>query len=55
MAISYRMPRQKIFVNLSPADIRKEGSAYDLSIAIGILAASNEINAEELEKIHYSR
>ncbi|WP_140937088.1 YifB family Mg chelatase-like AAA ATPase [Sphingobacterium lumbrici] len=47
MAIGFRMPRQKIVVNLAPADIRKEGSAYDLSIAIGILAASGQIlNAE---------
>lgn len=38
-----RMPRQKIVVNLAPADIRKEGSAYDLPIAIGILAASGQL------------
>ncbi len=45
----YRMPRQKIVVNLAPADIRKEGSAYDLPIAIGILAASGQIDAQDLE------
>jgi len=45
----FRMPRQKIVVNLAPADIRKEGSAYDLPIAIGILAASGQIPGEELE------
>ena len=39
----YRMPRQKIVINLAPADIRKEGSVYDLSMAIGILAASGQI------------
>src|SRR5690606_26006667 len=39
----YRMPRQKIVINLAPAAIRKEGSAYDLSMAIGILAASEQI------------
>lgn len=44
------MPRQKIVVNLAPADIRKEGSSYDLSIAIGILAASNQLTTEELDK-----
>lgn len=49
-SIGYRMPRQKIVVNLAPADIRKEGSSYDLSIAIGILAASNQIDSEEIEK-----
>ncbi len=40
----YHMPRQRILVNLAPADIRKEGSAYDLAIAIGILAASGQID-----------
>lgn len=46
----YHMPRQKILVNLAPADIRKEGSAYDLPIAIGILAASGQIDATLLEQ-----
>lgn len=45
-----RMPRQKIVVNMAPADIRKEGSAYDLTIATGILAASDQIPADELEQ-----
>lgn len=44
----FRMPRQKIVINLSPADIRKEGSAYDLPIAIGILAASSQINTDKI-------
>src|SRR5690606_1885097 len=43
-----RMPRQKIVVNLAPADIRKEGSAYDLPIAMGILAASRQLDAPAL-------
>ncbi|GGC46786.1 magnesium chelatase [Parapedobacter defluvii] len=42
-ASGFRMPRQKIVVNLAPADIRKEGSSYDLPIAIGILASSKQI------------
>jgi magnesium chelatase family protein len=42
--INYRMPRTKIVINLAPADIRKEGSAYDLPIAIGILVASGQID-----------
>lgn len=46
----YHMPRQKIVVNLAPADIRKEGSAYDLPIAIGILAASEQIECDELDQ-----
>lgn len=40
----YRMPRQKIVINLAPADIRKEGSAYDLPIAMGILQASEQVD-----------
>ena len=44
------MPRQKVVVNLASADIRKEGSAYDLPIGLCILKASNQILAEELEK-----
>ena len=44
----YKMPRQKIVVNMAPADIRKEGSSYDLTIAAGILAASEQIKAEKL-------
>lgn len=46
----YNMPRRKIVVNLAPADIRKEGSAYDLAIAMGILAASGQVETELLEK-----
>lgn len=44
----YKMPGKKVVVNMAPADIRKEGSAYDLAIAIGILAASGQINDEKL-------
>ena len=46
---NYRMPRQKVVVNLAPADIRKEGSAYDLTIALGILKASKQIHNEDIE------
>ncbi|MEM9675001.1 MAG: YifB family Mg chelatase-like AAA ATPase [Bacteroidota bacterium] len=46
----YSMPRIKTVVNLAPADIRKEGSAYDLPIAVGILAASGQIKDELLGK-----
>lgn len=45
-----RMPRQKIVVNLAPADIRKEGSSYDLPIAIAILAASGQLDDKDLDK-----
>ena len=44
----YRMPRTKVVVNMAPADIRKEGSAYDLPIALGILHGSQQLNTEKL-------
>ncbi|MFN5371905.1 MAG: magnesium chelatase domain-containing protein, partial [Bacteroidia bacterium] len=44
----FRMPGKKIVVNMAPADIRKEGSAYDLPIALGILAASGQLNDARL-------
>lgn len=47
--VGRRMPRQKIIVNLAPADLRKQGSAYDLPIALGILAASKQIEGKSLE------
>ncbi len=48
----FHMPRTKVVVNLAPADIRKTGSSFDLPIAIGVLAASEQLaNPEELS--HY--
>ncbi|NNE30032.1 MAG: magnesium chelatase, partial [Saprospiraceae bacterium] len=44
----YKVPRVKLVVNLAPADIRKEGSAYDLPTAIGILAATGQIDTSPL-------
>lgn len=44
------MPRNKTVVNLAPADIRKEGSAYDLSIALCVLKASAQISTDKLEQ-----
>lgn len=46
----YKIPGKKITINMAPADLRKEGSSYDLTLAIGILAASNQIQADNLEK-----
>jgi magnesium chelatase family protein len=43
------MPRNGIIVNMAPADIKKEGSAYDLSIAVGILAASEQVFSDQLD------
>jgi len=45
---NHHFPGKKITVNMAPADLRKEGSAYDLTIAIGILAASNQLNPDEI-------
>ncbi|SMG23473.1 magnesium chelatase family protein [Arenibacter troitsensis] len=46
----YKIPGKKITINMAPADLRKEGSAYDLTLALGILAASNQIKSESIEK-----
>lgn len=46
---NFHWPGYRITVNLAPADIRKEGSAYDLPIAIGILAASGQVEFPSLE------
>jgi magnesium chelatase family protein len=48
--LGYKMPRQKVVVNLAPADIRKEGSSYDLPIALCMLKASDQIATDMLEK-----
>ncbi|MDE2393715.1 MAG: magnesium chelatase, partial [Cytophagales bacterium] len=40
--IGYFFPRRKVVINLAPADIRKEGSGYDLPIALGLLQASEQ-------------
>ena len=46
----YKFPTCQIIVNMSPADIRKEGSAYDLPLAIGILAATGTITSKKLDR-----
>ncbi|WP_431161867.1 YifB family Mg chelatase-like AAA ATPase [Flagellimonas beolgyonensis] len=45
----YKIPGKKITINMAPADLRKEGSAYDLTLALGILAASNQINSLNIQ------
>ena len=47
--VGYKFPGKKITVNMAPADLRKEGAAYDLSLAIGILTASSQINSPNIE------
>ncbi|MFO7874201.1 MAG: YifB family Mg chelatase-like AAA ATPase [Bacteroidales bacterium] len=44
----YKIPGKRIVVNMAPANIRKEGSAYDLTIAMGILAATGQIAGDKL-------
>ncbi len=46
----FKMPVMDITVNLSPADIKKEGSSYDLPLAIAILAANDKVNCDRLDK-----
>lgn len=45
-----KYPKRKITINMAPADIRKEGSSYDLPIAIAILAASEQVSTENLDR-----
>jgi magnesium chelatase family protein len=47
-SLGYKWPGKKIVINMAPADLRKEGSAYDVPIAIGILAASEQIKNDKL-------
>ena len=44
----YKIPGKKITINMAPADLRKEGSAYDLTLAIGILKASGQITGDQI-------
>ncbi|WP_025739618.1 YifB family Mg chelatase-like AAA ATPase [Aquimarina pacifica] len=46
----YKLPGKKITINMAPADLRKEGSAYDLTLALGILAASSQIKADNISE-----
>jgi magnesium chelatase family protein len=46
---SYKLPGKKIIINMAPADIRKEGAAYDLTLAIGVLAASDQIKSPNID------
>jgi magnesium chelatase family protein len=44
-----RLPRMQVVINMAPADIRKEGSAYDLPLAVGILAASGQLRSDRCD------
>ncbi len=47
--IGFKFPRRRIVINMAPADIKKEGSAYDLPIAVALLAASGQLSCENTE------
>lgn len=48
--IGSRIPGKRVIINMAPADVKKEGSAYDLPLAIGILAANEQIPSSELKE-----
>ncbi|MFT5183787.1 MAG: magnesium chelatase family protein [Flavobacteriales bacterium] len=48
--LNLKWPRHAITINMAPADTRKEGSAYDLPLAVGLLAVSDQLNATELDQ-----
>ncbi len=51
--IGVQLPQKKVTVNLAPGDLRKEGSGFDLPIAVALLAASHELPPEALEGLHF--
>ena len=48
--IGSRIPGKRVIINMAPADVKKEGSAYDLPLAVGILAANEQIPGNELNQ-----
>lgn len=48
--LDYKFPKRRLTINMAPADIRKEGAAYDLPLAIGVMAVSNQVDASKLEQ-----
>jgi len=48
--IKYKIPRLKLIINLAPANLKKEGSSYDLPIALGVLASTYQIEAKGLDE-----
>lgn len=46
---NYKFPGNRVVINMAPADIRKEGAAYDLPLAVGILAASGQVDSSRLD------
>jgi magnesium chelatase family protein len=52
--IGVRLPEKRVVINLAPADLRKEGTGFDLPIAVALLAACGEISPEALEGLHFA-
>ena len=50
---NYKIPGKKIIINMAPADIRKEGAAFDLTLAVAILIASGQINGSDKVEDYY--
>lgn len=48
--MGYKMPRLRVVINMAPADIRKEGSSYDLPIALGYIAGSGQMKEDRLSR-----
>ena len=48
------LPEKRITINLAPADLRKEGTSFDLPIAMALLAACNKVPPEALEGVHFA-
>lgn len=48
--IGSRIPGKRVIINMAPADVKKEGSSYDLPLAVGILAANEQLPADELDR-----
>ncbi len=48
--VNKKFPKRRVVINMAPADIKKEGSAYDLPIALGLLAASSQLSSEHLHE-----
>src|SRR5574344_469890 len=48
--LGYKIPGKRVVINMAPADIKKEGSAYDLTLAMGILVASGQVIAKDIDK-----
>jgi len=47
--LGYKFPKKRITINMAPADIRKEGAAYDLALAVGIMAVSDQVSSSKLD------